>query len=70
MLEYIRFPGKQRTINILPEIGSNYYYFGLNLLDDPNGTRVRNLNLSTDKILSKSTQRFFKGGRLGGERNQ
>ena len=45
MLECTRFPGKQQTINIPQEIGSNYYYFGLHLLDDPNGTRVRSLEL-------------------------
>ena len=45
MLECIKFPGRQRTINIPQEIGTNYYYFGLHLLDDPNGTRVRNLEL-------------------------
>ena len=45
MLECIRFQGKQQTINIPQEIGSNYYYFGLHLLDDSNGTRVRNLEL-------------------------
>ena len=39
------FQGLERTINIPQEIGSNYYYFGLHLLDDPNGTRVRNLEL-------------------------
>ena len=45
MLECIRFQGRQRTINIPREIGTNYYYFGLHLLDDPNGTRVHNLEL-------------------------
>ena len=43
VLECIRFQGQQRTINIPQEIGSNYYYFGLHLLDDPNGTRVNNI---------------------------
>ena len=43
VLECTRFPGRQRTINIPQEIGSNYYYFGLHLLNDPNGTRVHNL---------------------------
>ena len=37
------FPGRGRTINIPQEIGSNYYYFGIHLLDDPNGTRVLNM---------------------------
>ena len=30
-------------INIPQEIGSSYYYFGLHLLNDPNGTRFRNI---------------------------
>ena len=45
VLECTRFQGKQRTINIPQEIGPNYYYFGLHLLDDPNGNRIRNLEL-------------------------
>ena len=45
MLECTRFRGRERTINIPREIGTNYYYFGLHLLDDPNGTRVNNLEL-------------------------
>ena len=45
VLECTRFRGRERTINIPREIGTNYYYFGLHLLDDPNGTRVRNLEL-------------------------
>ena len=43
MLECTRFQGLGRTINIPQEIGSNYYYFGLHLLNDPNGTRVQNI---------------------------
>ena len=45
MLECTRFQGRHRTINIPQEVGSNYYHFGLHLLNDPNGTRVRNLEL-------------------------
>ena len=45
VLECTRFQGLGRTINIPQEIGSNYYYFGLHLLDDPNGTKVHNLEL-------------------------
>ena len=43
LLECTRFRVRERTINIPQEIGSNYYYFGLHLLNDPNGTRVRSL---------------------------
>ena len=45
VLECTRFRGRDRRINIPQEIGTNYYYFGLHLLDDPNGTRIRNLEL-------------------------
>ena len=45
MLECTRFQGLGRTISIPQEIGTNYYYFGLHLLNDPNGTRIRNLEL-------------------------
>ena len=45
VLECTRFRGRERTINIPREIGTNYYYFGLHLLDDPNGTRTQSLEL-------------------------
>ena len=37
------FQGRERTINIPREIGSNYSQFGILLLNDPNGTRVSNI---------------------------
>ena len=43
MLKCTRFQGRQRTINIPQDIGPNYYYFGLHLLNDRNGTRVKNI---------------------------
>ena len=43
VLECIRFPGRQRTINIPQEIGMNYSQFGMFLLDDVNRIRVRNM---------------------------
>ena len=43
VLECTRFQGRQRTINIPEEIGTNYNRFGMFLLDDPNGTRVNNI---------------------------
>ena len=43
MLECIRFQGNERTINIPQEIGTSYCQFGIFLLDDPNGTRTRNI---------------------------
>ena len=43
LLECIRFRGRERRINIPQEIGLGYYIFGILLLDDPNGTRVNNI---------------------------
>ena len=45
VLECIRFKGRQKIINIPQEIGTNYSQFGIFLLNDPNGTRVHNLEL-------------------------
>ena len=45
VLECTRFRGRERRINIPQEIGTKYYYFGLHLLDDRNGTRVHSLEL-------------------------
>ena len=43
VLECIRFPGRQRAINISQEIGTKYGQFGTLLLNDPNGARVSNI---------------------------
>ena len=43
VLECIRFKGRQKIINIPQEIGTNYSQFGIFLLNDPNGTRVHNI---------------------------
>ena len=42
-MECIAFQGRERTINIPREIGSNYSQFGILLLNDPSGTRVSNI---------------------------
>ena len=41
MIELIRFRGKSKRINIPQEIGTKYYQFGVLLLDDETGARVR-----------------------------
>ena len=64
MRECTRFPGKQRTINIPQEIGTNYYQFGLHLLNDPNGTRVRNIERDyreTERINTEILQEWATG---------
>ena len=39
----MRFRGRERRINIPQEISTKYYQFGILLLEDTNGTRVRNM---------------------------
>ena len=43
LIECIRFRGKERRINIPQEIGVKYRDFGLFLLEDHNGARIRAL---------------------------
>ena len=45
LIECIRFRGRERRINIPQEIGVNYREFGLLLLEDDNGGRIRALTL-------------------------
>ena len=41
MIELVRFRGKAERINIPQEISTNYYQFGILLLEDKTGTRIR-----------------------------
>ena len=43
LIELVRFRGQERRINFPREIGTKYFQFGILLLDDPNGARVRNM---------------------------
>ena len=43
MMELVRFRGRERRINIPQEISTKYPQFGILLLEDTNGTRVRNM---------------------------
>ena len=64
MLECTRLQGRERRINIPQEIGSNYYLFGLHLLDDPNGTRIHNLEhdyREIERINTKILQEWATG---------
>ena len=60
------FQGLGRTINIPQEISSKYYNFGLHLLDDHSGTRVRNMELeyrqNPERINTKILQEWATGG--------
>ena len=65
MLKCTRFQGRERTINIPQDIGLNYYYFGLYLLDDHNGTRVKNIehkqNRDAERINTEILQEWVSG---------
>ena len=43
LIELVRFRGRKRRINIPQEISTKYLQFGVLLLEDTNGTRVRNM---------------------------
>ena len=43
LIELLRFRGRERRINIPQEIGTNYHWFGVLLLEDFNGSKVRSI---------------------------
>ena len=43
LIELVRFQGRKRRINIPQEISTKYRQFGILLLEDTNGARVRNM---------------------------
>ena len=43
LIELVRFRGRERRINVPQEISTKYPQFGILLLEDTNGTRVRNM---------------------------
>ena len=43
LIELVRFRGRERRINIPQEISTKYPQFGILLLEDTNGTRIRNI---------------------------
>ena len=43
LIELVRFRGRKRRINIPQEISTKYRQFGILLLEDTNGARVRNM---------------------------
>ena len=43
LIELVRFRGRERRINIPQEISTKYPQFGILLLEDTNGARVRNM---------------------------
>ena len=43
LIELVRFRGRERRINIPQEISTKYPQFGILLLEDTNGTKIRNI---------------------------
>ena len=43
LMELVRFQGRERRINIPQEVSTKYPQFGILLLEDTNGARVRNM---------------------------
>ena len=43
MVELVRFRGRERRINIPQEVSTKYPQFGILLLEDTNGAKVRNM---------------------------
>ena len=42
-MELVRFRGRDRRINIPQEVSTKHFQFGILLLEDTNGARVRNM---------------------------
>ena len=69
MVELVRFQGRERRINIPQEIGINYPQFGILLLEDTNGAKVRNIEhkhqKDAEQINTEILQEWVSGrGRL------
>ena len=47
LIDCVRFQGWEKRINIPQEIGLKYYYFGLLLLEDATGGRIRSIAYKT-----------------------
>ena len=43
LIELVAFPGRKRKINIPQEVSTKYTQFGILLLEDANGGRIRNM---------------------------
>ena len=69
MMELVRFRGRERRINVAQEISTKYPQFGILLLEDTNGTRVRNMEYKhrgdPEQINTEILQEWVSGrGRL------
>ena len=65
LIDCIRFRGKERRINIPQEIGVKYREFGLFLLEDHNGARIRSIahkhNNDADQINTEVLEEWVAG---------
>ena len=69
MMELMRFQGREKRINIPQEVSTKYPQFGIFLLEDTNGTRVRNMEYKhrgdPEQINTEILQEWVSGrGRL------
>jgi len=69
MMELVRFRGRERRINIPQEVSTKYPQFGILLLEDANGTKVRNMEHKhrgdAEQINTEILQEWIRGkGRL------
>ena len=65
MIELVRFRGKAKRINIPQEISTNFYQFGILLLEDRTGRRVRSIEYTcrgdSERINLDILQKWIKG---------
>ena len=65
MIELVRFRGKAKRINIPQEISTNFYQFGILLLEDRTGRTVRSIEYTCrgdlERINSDILQKWIKG---------
>ena len=69
MMELVRFRGRERRINIPQEVSTKYCQFGILLLEDTNGAKVRNMEhkhqRDAEQINTEILQEWVSGkGRL------
>ena len=66
LIECIRFRGREKRINIPQEIGVKYYQFGLFLLEDDTGAKIKSIalkhNNDTEQINTEVLQQWITGG--------
>jgi len=65
MLELVRFRGRERRINIPQQISTKYSQFGLLLLNDTTGAKVRNIKhkhfRDAEQINTEILEEWLKG---------